>query len=153
MLSLFVAVILDNLELDEELKKIKQTKAREQSVNLNEKLPLRLRIFQKFRDSPQMSKLSRVASDFAIPKVRDSFVRTFADEGIEDAELTGVGDQLLCPIEETEVEEDDWKEEKEEVGFAFINFCWAPLSLVYFCCLLGVPTSAASTNSSDLLIF
>lgn len=30
VLSLFVAVILDNLEMDEELKKIKQLKAREQ---------------------------------------------------------------------------------------------------------------------------
>ena len=30
MLSLFVAVILDNLEMDEELKKIKQLKAREE---------------------------------------------------------------------------------------------------------------------------
>lgn len=29
MLSLFVAVILDNLEMDEELKKVKQLKAKE----------------------------------------------------------------------------------------------------------------------------
>lgn len=30
VLSLFVAVILDNLEMDEELKKVKQLKAREE---------------------------------------------------------------------------------------------------------------------------
>jgi hypothetical protein len=62
-------VILDNLELDEDIKKLKQMKAREQSVNINEKLPLRLRIFEKFRDSPQMTKLHKISSDFSMPKV------------------------------------------------------------------------------------
>ncbi|CAG0914974.1 unnamed protein product [Notodromas monacha] len=80
VLSLFVAVILDNLELDEDIKKLKQMKAREQSVNINEKLPLRIRIFQKFPDSPQMIKLHKLSSDFPMPKVRDSFLRQFVDE-------------------------------------------------------------------------
>lgn len=43
MLSLFVAVILDNLELDEDIKKLKQLKAREQSAGITEGLPIRLR--------------------------------------------------------------------------------------------------------------
>ncbi|CAG0896811.1 unnamed protein product, partial [Cyprideis torosa] len=115
VLSLFVAVILDNLELDEEIKKIKQTKAREQSVNLNEKLPLRLRIFQKFRDSPQMSRLSKISSDFLMPKVRDSFVRGFAEEGLEEYEGVGQGDLLLGPIlEEEDVPTQKLIEESDE---------------------------------------
>lgn len=43
VLSLFVAVILDNLELDEDIKKLKQLKAREQSAGITEGLPIRLR--------------------------------------------------------------------------------------------------------------
>lgn len=57
VLSLFVAVILDNLELDEDIKKLKQLKFREQSAEIKETLPFRLRIFEKF------------PSDFNLPKV------------------------------------------------------------------------------------
>lgn len=73
MLSLFVAVILDNLELDEDIKKLKQLKFREQSAEIKETLPFRLRIFEKFPDSPQMTCLHKVPSDFNLPKV--SFLR------------------------------------------------------------------------------
>lgn len=69
MLSLFVAVILDNLELDEDIKKLKQLKFREQSAEIKETLPFRLRIFEKFPDSPQMTCLHKVPSDFNLPKV------------------------------------------------------------------------------------
>lgn len=69
ILSLFVAVILDNLELQEDMKKIKQMRAREQSVGTKEKLPYRLRVFTKFPDRPQMVKLPRMPSEFPIPKV------------------------------------------------------------------------------------
>lgn len=79
MLSLFVAVILDNLELDEDIKKVKQLKAREQSAGYNEELPLRLRLFESFPDSPQMTRLHKQANEFNIPKVRDSFMRAFID--------------------------------------------------------------------------
>lgn len=74
MLSLFVAVILDNLELDEDIKKLKQLKFREQSAEIKETLPFRLRIFEKFPDSPQMTCLHHVPSDFSLPKVRKSAV-------------------------------------------------------------------------------
>lgn len=81
VLSLFVAVILDNLELDEDIKKVKQVKAREQSAGISEELPLRLRLFESFKDSPQMAHLNKVASnDFAIPKVRDSFMKAFVEQ-------------------------------------------------------------------------
>nr|XP_027195093.1 sodium leak channel non-selective protein-like isoform X2 [Dermatophagoides pteronyssinus] len=79
VLSLFVAVILDNLELDEDIKKVKQLKAREQSAGYNEELPLRLRLFESFPDSPQMTRLHKQANEFNIPKVRDSFMRAFID--------------------------------------------------------------------------
>nr|CDJ84870.1 Ion transport domain containing protein [Haemonchus contortus] len=62
VLSLFVAVILDNLEMDEELKKVKQLKAREQ-----------------------------VTSEFPLPKIRDSFTRQFADDS-ERCTLESVND-------------------------------------------------------------
>ena len=41
VMSLFVAVILDNLELDEEAKKVKQLKIREDSSDVKEDLPVR----------------------------------------------------------------------------------------------------------------
>ncbi|XP_017774195.1 PREDICTED: sodium leak channel non-selective protein isoform X2 [Nicrophorus vespilloides] len=90
VLSLFVAVILDNLELDEDIKKLKQLKYREQSAEIKETLPFRLRIFEKFPDSPLMVTLHKVPSDFSLPKVRESFMRQFVYE-IEDAENSESG--------------------------------------------------------------
>ncbi|KAL3268371.1 hypothetical protein HHI36_007487 [Cryptolaemus montrouzieri] len=84
VLSLFVAVILDNLELDEDIKKLKQLKYREQSAEIKETLPFRLRIFEKFPDSPLMVSLHKVPSDFNLPKVRESFMRQFVYETEED---------------------------------------------------------------------
>ena len=84
VLSLFVAVILDNLELDEDVKKVKQLRAREQSAGISDDLPVRLKVFERFSDSPQMAKVSRVAADFNIPKVRDSFLRTFVDQTVDE---------------------------------------------------------------------
>jgi len=69
VLSLFVAVILDNLELDEELKKLKQLRFREQSAEIKETLPFRLRIFEKFPDRPKMTSIHKQPSDFNLPKV------------------------------------------------------------------------------------
>jgi hypothetical protein len=47
LLSVFVAVILDNLELEEELKKLKQLKMRQVSADKGEKLPWRIRVFRQ----------------------------------------------------------------------------------------------------------
>ncbi|GBP70250.1 Sodium leak channel non-selective protein [Eumeta japonica] len=80
VLSLFVAVILDNLELDEDIKKLKQLRYRQQSAEIKETLPFRLRIFEKFPDSPQMTRLHKVPGDFILPKVRESFMRQFVCE-------------------------------------------------------------------------
>ncbi|VDO22924.1 unnamed protein product [Haemonchus placei] len=79
VLSLFVAVILDNLEMDEELKKVKQLKAREQNT-IKTTLPWRLRVFDRFPTRPQMISLKKVTSEFPLPKIRDSFTRQFADD-------------------------------------------------------------------------
>jgi sodium leak channel non-selective protein len=77
VLSLFVAVILDNLELDEDIKKLKQLKFREQSAEIKETLPFRLRVFEKFPHSPQMTILHKIPNDFTLPKVRESFMKQF----------------------------------------------------------------------------
>uniref|UniRef100_A0A0L8GQ35 Ion transport domain-containing protein n=1 Tax=Octopus bimaculoides TaxID=37653 RepID=A0A0L8GQ35_OCTBM len=80
VISLFVAVILDNLELDEDIKKLKQHKAREQIADIQQKLPLRLRIFTKFSDHPQMVRLYRIPGDFLLADIRESFMRQFVNE-------------------------------------------------------------------------
>lgn len=77
VMSLFVAVILDNLELDEEAKKVKQLKIREDSSDVKEDLPLRLRIFEKFPERPLMARLNKTPSDYVVPKIRESFITKF----------------------------------------------------------------------------
>ncbi|VDD75896.1 unnamed protein product [Mesocestoides corti] len=97
VLSLFVAVILDNLELDEDIKKLKQLKMREISAETQQKLPLRLRIFEKFPNRPQMVKLTRLVSDFLLPKIRDSFMRQFAAvSALEEVEEEAVSEILAA---------------------------------------------------------
>lgn len=73
VLSLFVAVILDNLELDEDVKKLKQLKFREQSAEIKETLPFRLRVFEQFPDSPKMACIHKRPSEFNLPKVRRTY--------------------------------------------------------------------------------
>ncbi|KAF0306035.1 Sodium leak channel non-selective protein [Amphibalanus amphitrite] len=90
VLSLFVAVILDNLELDEDIKKLRQLRAREQSAGIQETLPLRLRIFEKFPDRPQMARLHKVPADFTLQKVRESFMRNFVDDPSEEEDSPGM---------------------------------------------------------------
>uniref|UniRef100_H2ZGK2 Ion transport domain-containing protein n=1 Tax=Ciona savignyi TaxID=51511 RepID=H2ZGK2_CIOSA len=77
VISLFVAVILDNLELDENLKRLKQLKVSEQSREL--KQPFRLRIFEKFPNRPEMVQLSKMPNEFLLPRLRDSFMRQFVE--------------------------------------------------------------------------
>uniref|UniRef100_A0A1I7YZY3 Ion_trans domain-containing protein n=1 Tax=Steinernema glaseri TaxID=37863 RepID=A0A1I7YZY3_9BILA len=80
VLSLFVAVILDNLEMEEGLKRVKQLKAREATTCMRTTLPLRLQVFEKFPTRPQMVELKRVDTEFPVPKVRDSFTHLFVGE-------------------------------------------------------------------------
>lgn len=80
VLSLFVAVILDNLELNEDHKTLKQLQASQEKAD-KKRIPLRLRIFENFPDKPQMVTLKRVPSEFSLPKIRDSFIRQFVETG------------------------------------------------------------------------
>ncbi|XP_033103798.1 sodium leak channel non-selective protein-like isoform X2 [Anneissia japonica] len=101
VLSLFVAVILDNLELPEEMKRIKQLKATEQKT-VAEKLPLRLQIFEKFPDKPQTVVMSRLPSDFTLPKIRESFIRQFIETGTEvERMLRGSEESNMAAISES----------------------------------------------------
>nr|XP_039260022.1 sodium leak channel non-selective protein-like isoform X1 [Styela clava] len=80
VVSLFVAVILDNLELDENVKRFKQLKINEQSVDTKQKLPWRLRVFGRFPNRPQMvSVSSHLPGEFQLPRVRESYMRQFLE--------------------------------------------------------------------------
>uniref|UniRef100_A0A1I7U358 Sodium leak channel NALCN n=1 Tax=Caenorhabditis tropicalis TaxID=1561998 RepID=A0A1I7U358_9PELO len=71
--------------MDEELKKVKQLKAREQDT-IKTTLPMRLRIFNRFPTAPTMVTMKKVSSEFPLPKIRDSFTRQFADEFVEPSD-------------------------------------------------------------------
>jgi hypothetical protein len=57
-----------------------QLKTREASAETQQKLPWRLRVFERFPDHPQMIELSRLPHDFIVPKIRDSFMRQFLNQ-------------------------------------------------------------------------
>ncbi|VDP08165.1 unnamed protein product [Soboliphyme baturini] len=106
VLSLFVAVILDNLEMDEELKKIKQMKATEHTTSSRTKLPLRLRVFTRFPNCPQTVEIKRLPGEFPLPKIRDSFTKHYAtDEQEEKEEEDKSKRKLKCCIEDQKLTE------------------------------------------------
>ena len=74
LISVFVALILDNLELDEEVKIIKQHQLGE-VADLNQKLPLRLRVFENLKARPKIVKMEKIGC--SIPKVRESFMTNY----------------------------------------------------------------------------
>ena len=96
IMSVFVAVIVDNLEIDEELKILKQKKMGDVSFESQEKLPLRLRIYEHFRENPRLVKMSRLKmqSDFPTPKIRESFMRRFV-ESRPEKDVLSVGMQQV----------------------------------------------------------
>lgn len=61
-----------------------QLKQSEANADTKEKLPLRLRIFEKFPNRPQMVKISKLPSDFTVPKIRESFMKQFIDRQQQD---------------------------------------------------------------------
>lgn len=78
-------------------------KAREQSAETQQKLPLRLRIFEKFPNHPQMVSLKRVNNDFDVPKIRESFMRQFLGEDFNIIEETAFNSSI--PLNETQTDE------------------------------------------------
>ncbi|EDO45174.1 predicted protein, partial [Nematostella vectensis] len=104
IMSVFVAVIVDNLEIDEEVKIMKQRKMGEETSVTHEKLPLRLRVYERFKEDPRLVKMSRLkfASDFPTPKIRESFMKRFVNtESVDDMPLdlsmSVPGDESLSP--------------------------------------------------------
>lgn len=98
IMSVFVAVIVDNLEVDEDVKLMKQRKMGEETSYTQEKLPLRIRIYERFKDDPRLVKMNRLkfASEFPTPKIRESFMRRFVNtETVNDLplELSSEGDE------------------------------------------------------------
>ncbi|XP_072434162.1 sodium leak channel NALCN isoform X3 [Chiloscyllium punctatum] len=59
-------------------------KQSEANADTKEKLPLRLRIFEKFPNRPQMVKISKLPSDFSVPRIRESFMKQFIDRQQQD---------------------------------------------------------------------
>ncbi|KAG7238814.1 hypothetical protein INR49_030358, partial [Caranx melampygus] len=59
-------------------------KQSEANADTKEKLPLRLRIFEKFPNRPQMVKISKLPSDFTVPRIRESFMKQFIDRQQQD---------------------------------------------------------------------
>lgn len=80
LISVFVALILDNLEFDEEVKIMKQNHLRE-VTDSNYKMPLRLQIFQKMKARPKLVKMENIGC--SIPKVRESFMSKYLHDSNE----------------------------------------------------------------------
>jgi len=53
---------------------------REQSAEIQEQLPWRLRIFQTFPNHPQLVTLKRIPNEFEMPKIRETFLKNFINE-------------------------------------------------------------------------
>ena len=81
LISVFVALILDNLEFDEEVKIMKQHHIKE-VTDINYKMPLRLQIFQKMKARPKIVRTENIGC--SIPKVRDSFMSHYLRDVTDD---------------------------------------------------------------------
>ena len=79
MISVFVALILDNLELEEDVKIAKQRRLGEEVADTHEKLPARMRLYQNLKPRPKLTKIDYVET--TLPKLRQSFVSNYVDMG------------------------------------------------------------------------
>ena len=82
LLSVFVALILDNLELDEELKLVKQRKMGELGSDTQTNLPARLKVFERFPANPKIIRGENI--DGSLPKIRESFMRKYLHDDDDD---------------------------------------------------------------------
>lgn len=86
VLSLFVGIILDQLEDSEELKKFMQENMRKQiEFKENKRLPFRLRFYELFKWQPAMIKLRKTANQFETPKLKATFMKEYLSQ--TDTEL------------------------------------------------------------------
>lgn len=79
LISVFVALVLDNLELTEEVKIAKQRRLGEEVADTQEKLPARMRFYQKLKPQPKLTKIDYVET--TLPKIRQSFVTNYVSKG------------------------------------------------------------------------
>ncbi|XP_047127519.1 sodium leak channel NALCN [Hydra vulgaris] len=86
LLSVFVALILDNLELEEGVKLLKQHRQGVEVADTQEALPARIQLFEKLKPRPKLVSLDNM-NECSLPKVRQSFVNKFITSlnDIEDA--------------------------------------------------------------------
>lgn len=80
------------MELEEDVKKMKQLKMREQSAETQKNLPWRLRIFKSFSSHPQMVSIKKLPNEFDVPKIRESFMKQF----LGDDYYVGLDSQQVC---------------------------------------------------------
>lgn len=69
VLSTFVAVILDNLEYPECVKREKQVQYDDVPLDGGSVLPMRLRVFQRFKPNPRIVRLNNMPADFCQPLI------------------------------------------------------------------------------------
>ena len=81
LISVFVALILDNLELEEDVKIAKQRRMGEEVADTHEKLPARMRLYQNLKPRPKLTKIDYVETP--LPKLRQSFVSNYVEMGEE----------------------------------------------------------------------
>jgi len=81
LISVFVALILDNLELEEDVKVAKQRRLGEEVADTQEKLPARMRLYQNLKPRPKLTKIDYVETN--LPKLRQSFVSNYVNIGDE----------------------------------------------------------------------
>uniref|UniRef100_A0A669EMK7 Sodium leak channel NALCN n=1 Tax=Oreochromis niloticus TaxID=8128 RepID=A0A669EMK7_ORENI len=80
-ISLQMFCFVEELDRFTTFPRLKQSEA---NADTKEKLPLRLRIFEKFPNRPQMVKISKLPSDFTVPRIRESFMKQFIDRQQQD---------------------------------------------------------------------
>ena len=85
LVSVFVALILDNLELQEELKIVKQRRLGQEISDTRKKLPMRIRIFEWFKAKPKVINLNHV--EYIVPPLRESFVTSYLESADTDNDL------------------------------------------------------------------
>ena len=110
LISVFVALILDNLELDEELKIIKQHQLGEEA-EVKYKMPLRLRMFEKFKARPKIVKMENIGC--SVPKVRESFMGNYM-HSLDDSS------QILHDID-MELDSDTLPSSPNDLGFHLVS--------------------------------
>ena len=82
LISVFVALILDNLEFSEQLKLLKQKRQGEEVADTHKHIPARIRVFKRLDPHPNIVKVPCLDAN-VLPKVRQSFLTKYVNSGEE----------------------------------------------------------------------